>query len=228
MPVLAVLLVRFLRLSPEVSIALVALSISPLPPLLPQRGEKAGGSTRYGLGLVLVLAVLATPVIFIATMLLDKVFGRDYVATPLALAQLLGFSILAPLVLGMAVARVRPETAERLEKHLSRAQRVLLPTAAAALLISAAPAIGALVGNHTLAAIAIFVIAGFAVGHLLGGPDPDCSAVLAFASSCRHPATAMALAAANYPRADERGALALYALVTMVVGLLYAAWARNR
>ena len=95
MPVLAVLLVRFLRLSPEVSIALVALSISPLPLLLPQRGEKAGGSTRYGLGLVLVLAVLATPVIFIATMLLDKVFGRDYVATPLALAQLLGFSILA-------------------------------------------------------------------------------------------------------------------------------------
>lgn len=228
MPILAVALVSFLGLSPEVSIALVALSISPLPPLLPQRGEKAGGQVRYGLGLVLILALLATPVIFLAVPLLEKVFGREYVTTPWALAQLLVLSILAPLILGMATARLSPETAERLAAQLARVQRVLLPAAAVALLISAGPAIWALIGNHTLAAVGIFVVTGFAVGHLLGGPDPGCSAVLAFATSCRHPATAMALAAANYPNADERGALALYAVVTAVVGLLYGAWARRR
>ena len=36
-------------MKPEVAIALVALSVSPLPPLLPSRGEKAGGEPEYGL-----------------------------------------------------------------------------------------------------------------------------------------------------------------------------------
>ncbi len=228
MPVLAVLLVRFFGLSTEVAVALVALSISPLPPLLPQRGEKAGGSPRYALGLVLALALLATPVIVLAVTLLEKVFGRDYVATPWAITRLLVFAIVAPLMLGMTLARFAPGVAARLAPPLERLQRVLLPVAAVALLISAAPGMGALIGNHTLAAVTIFVVVGFGVGHLLGGPDPGCSAVLAFATSCRHPATAMALAAANYPTQNERGALALYALVTTVAGLLYAAWMRHR
>jgi len=55
-PVIASVLVSVMELRPQVAIALVALAISPLPPLLPRRGEKAGGHVQYGLGLVLVLA----------------------------------------------------------------------------------------------------------------------------------------------------------------------------
>ena len=47
-PVLAVALVRVFDLNREVAIALVALAVSPLPPLLPNRGEKAGGRADYG------------------------------------------------------------------------------------------------------------------------------------------------------------------------------------
>ena len=49
-PVLAVALVRVFDLNREVAIALVALAVSPLPPLLPSRGAKAGGRADYGLG----------------------------------------------------------------------------------------------------------------------------------------------------------------------------------
>ena len=58
MPAVAVVLARWFDFAPTVEIALVALAISPLPPLLPTREAKAGGGERYGLGLMVVLALL--------------------------------------------------------------------------------------------------------------------------------------------------------------------------
>ncbi len=227
-PVLAVVLVKVFDVHREVAIALVALSISPLPPLLPSRGAKAGGRHEYALGLVLMLALSAVPVIVAATAILQSVFGRDYVATPWAIARLLTLSVLAPLLVGMTVAHFLPSTARRLAGPIVRVQRWLLPIAMIALLVSAAPQMQSLLGDGTLLAVAIFVVGALAVGHLLGGPDRRDAAVLAFATSCRHPATALALASANFPTTDEHAAVALYGLVTAVAGGIYTLIARRR
>jgi BASS family bile acid:Na+ symporter len=227
-PALAVALVWALDLSKEVAIALVALAVSPLPPLLPGRGERAGGRAEYGLGLVFILAVLALPAIAVAAVILEALFGRDYVVTPWAVGRLLILSILLPLAAGMTVARISPTTARRLSVLIETAQRWLLPIAMVVLLISAAPQMLALLGNHTLGAIGIFVVVSFAAGHLLGGPDRRDATVLAFATSCRHPATALALASANFPDSDEHAAVALYGLVTAAVGAAYAFALRRR
>ena len=227
-PVLAVGLVKVFDVRLQVAVALVALAISPLPPLLPNRGEKAGGRADYGLGLVFVLAVLAVPALVLAAPILGAVFGRDYVVTPWAIARLLALSVLLPLLAGMTVARLSPATAQRLSLSIHRIQRWLLPIAMVALLISAAPGLWGLLGSHTLSAVGLFVVGTFAVGQLLGGPDRRESAILAFATSCRHPATALALASANFPDTDEHAAIALYGLVTAVVGLIYTQWAKRR
>ena len=227
-PALAVALVLVLDVHREVAIALVALSISPLPPLLPSRGAKAGGRSEYALGLVLVLALSAVPVIVVAAAVLQVVFGRDYVATPWAIARLLTLSVLAPLLAGMIVARFSPSTATRLAGPIVRAQRWLLPIAMIALLVSAAPRMWSLLGGGTLLAVVIFVAGALAMGHLLGGPDRRDAAVLAFATSCRHPATALALASANFPSTDEHAAVALYGLVTAVAGGIYTLIAKRR
>ena len=116
-PVLAVVLVRVFNLDHQVAIALVALSISPLPPLLPGRGEKAGGRAEYGLGLVLILAVLAVPMIAVSTLVLEVLFGRDYVVAPWTIGRLLILSMLVPLVGGMTVARFAPSTAVRADRE---------------------------------------------------------------------------------------------------------------
>jgi BASS family bile acid:Na+ symporter len=96
------------------------------------------------------------------------------------------------------------------------------------LLIAAAPDMWKLVGDLTLVAIVVFVVGTFVIGHLLGGPERELRVVLAFASSGRHPATALAIASANFPNIDEHGAVALYGLVTAGVGLLYTLWLRRR
>ena len=226
-PALAIALVKIFDLRHEVAIALVALSISPLPPLLPNRGAKAGGRTGYGLGLVLLLALLAVPVIMASTAVLQAVFGRDYVATPWAVARLLTLSILAPLAVGMMLAHRSPSTAQKLDGPIERVHRWLLPIAMITLLISAAPDMWKLIGNRTLLVLAIFAVAGLGVGHLLGGPDRRIAAMLAFATSCRHPATALTLVSANFPNTDAHAAVALYGLVTAVMGWLYTKWFRR-
>ena len=76
--------------------------------------------------------------------------------------------------------------------------------------------------------VGVFVVGAFAVGHLLGGPDRRHSAVLAFATGCRHPATALALASANFPGGDEHAAVALYGVATAVVGAAYTLWFKGR
>jgi BASS family bile acid:Na+ symporter len=226
-PALAIALVKIFDLHHEVAIALVALSISPLPPLLPNRGEKAGGRTDYGLGLVLLLALLAVPVIMVSAALLQVVFGRDYVATPWAIARLLMLSVLGPLAAGMIVADRSPATARVLDGPIERVQRWLLPIAMIALLISAAPDMWKLIGNRTLLFLAIFAVAGLGVGHMLGGPDRRFAAMLAFATSCRHPATALTLVSANFPSTDAHAAVALYGLVTAITGAFYTIWFRR-
>ncbi len=61
MPMLVVVFVKGFDLRTTIEVVLVALALSPVPPLLPRKEKKAGGLPSFGLGLMLVLAVGAIP-----------------------------------------------------------------------------------------------------------------------------------------------------------------------
>ena len=77
-------------------------------------------------------------------------------------------------------------------------------------------------------AIVAFVLVGFAVGHLLGGPERETSVVLGLSSACRHPAIAFTIASANFPDRPLGGAIILYLLVSILIGIPYVRWNRRR
>src|SRR3954451_19849464 len=52
MPLVAVFMARSFNLLLPVKVALVAMALAPVPPLLPRKGAKAGGSTSYLFGLL--------------------------------------------------------------------------------------------------------------------------------------------------------------------------------
>ncbi|WP_137146876.1 bile acid:sodium symporter family protein [Mycolicibacterium sp. CR10] len=228
MPAVAVALARSFDFVPTVSIALVALAISPLPPLLPSREAKAGGGERYGLGLMVVLAVLSIAWVPLSVQLIGLAFDRTYVVSAGDIAVVTSTSILLPLLIGMVTRRVATHFAVKISAIVEKAGKVLMPVAAVVLLIAVAPDVWRLVGDGTLLAITVFVVTGFAVGHLLGGPEPEHAAVLAFSAACRHPGTALAVAAANYPDENLRAAVLIYLAVNIVLGLSYAFWQRRR
>ena len=59
MPVRALFAVRWFDFRPTTEIVVIALAISPVPPLLPMKQTKAGGSVSYGLGLMMILALVS-------------------------------------------------------------------------------------------------------------------------------------------------------------------------
>jgi BASS family bile acid:Na+ symporter len=78
MPVIAVLLVRAFDFPSTVEIALVALAISPLPPVLPNRLIKAGGRASYAISLVATAGLASIILIPLAIELLGRHFGHVY------------------------------------------------------------------------------------------------------------------------------------------------------
>ncbi len=227
MPVVAVALSRWFDFPRVVEIDLIALALAPTPPLLPGRETRSGGHESYALGLMAVFAVLSIVLVPLSLKFLGASFGLPFSMSSTAVAAIVLKAILLPLAAGVIMRALAPALAHRLEKPVSMLAMILMPLAVLAVLISTAPAMWRLVGSGTILAIVIFLVIGFATGHVLGGPDPDHSIVLALSTACRHPAIALSIASANYP--DERfgPTILLYVLFGLVVGIPYLAWARR-
>jgi len=228
MPILAILFVKAFDLRQTVEVVLVALAISPVPPLLPQKESKAGGRRSYGIGLMLFLGLVAIVAIPLVIEILERVFSRSFTADSGAIARIILIAVFLPLVAGMTVRMLMPRIAERLEKPVRIVANGLLIVGVVVLLAVSWEAIWAAIGSGTMLALIAFVVAGLLVGHLLGGPEREHSVVLALSTACRHPAIALAVAAANYPDQRFGGTIILYLLVSAIVCIPYVAWQRRR
>jgi len=227
MPVVALLLARFFEFNRTVEIALIALSVSPTPPLLPQRQAVAGGSRSYALGLMAVLSLVAVVAVPLVIEVLELVSGRPLSMPPTSVARIVSLTVLLPLVGGVLVRTLAPRHAGWIGKSAARVGIVLLPVGIVALLIGLARAMGALLGDGTLLAMCLFLCVGLAVGDAMGRPDHH-APVVALMTACRHPALAWAIAQANFPEENVGPAIVLYILVTVVFGLPYIVWQRRR
>jgi bile acid:Na+ symporter, BASS family len=228
MPLVAIALSLLFRLHPAVEIALVALAVSPMPPLLPSREVKAGGRMSYGIGLMVVAAVLSIVFIPIALTVSGRVLGHPLSIGPAALARLAFFAVLLPLALGMIVHAKSSWLTTRVERPVRFVATIGLVVAVAAIVAAMLPTALTLVGNGTLLAFSIFVGLGLVVGHSLGGSNRDERAVLALCTACRHPAIAIAIGNTNFPGQSLVPAAVLLYLLTNVAGsLAYIAFERR-
>jgi BASS family bile acid:Na+ symporter len=222
MPVVAVLLSLLFNLPRPIAVALVALSMSPVPPLLPRKQGKAGGHEGYSLGLMVVAGLLAIVVMPLLLQLLGRYVDRELTMDPARIARMVIVMTVLPLVAGMAVRAAAPALAARVARPANLIAMVLLVIGALAILAAVAPAALRLMGGGAALAMAIFVVIGLAVGHWFGGPQDDERTVLALSTACRHPGLALAVATANAP--DEpnlAAAILLYLLVSAIVGIPY-------
>jgi BASS family bile acid:Na+ symporter len=229
MPLFAILATRISHFNPAVVIAVIALSISPVPPLLPRRVTKSGGLAPYGLGLMVTAGLFAIVYIPLAVYLIGKYFDRPFAMGPGAVAKMVVVSIVVPLAAGILFQRLAPAAAKRIAGPLLRIAGIVLLVGVLCILIFASPAAWSLVGNGTIIIFIVFIFVGLAVGHLLGGPDRDERVTLALSTACRHPALALAIAGANIPGEHHvLGAVLLYVLLNALLTLPYVAWQRKK
>ena len=228
MPAFALVLVSVIDLTPAAKIALVALSVSPIPPLLPKKLVKAGGTGSYAMGLLIAAGLLAIIFVPLAMEVIERVRHVPLQMTVVSIAALIFMTVLLPLGLGVAVHSLAPGRAERLAKPISQIAGIGLLACVATILITAAPIIWTLVDSGTLIALAAFVVVGLAIGHVLGGPKPENRTALAMSTASRHPGIAIAIAQTNFP--EQKLALAaviLYLVVNVLISIPYNAWTQR-
>lgn len=222
MPLFAVSMVAVTHLDPVVQIALIALSVSPIPPMLPKKARKAAGDASYAIGLLVLAALLAIAFVPLSVNLLGDIFGREVQISPATIASMLAINVLAPIAAGLLVHRFARPIAERIARPVSQLASILLAASVLPILFTQAPVILGLIGNGTLAAVVAFVLAGLVAGHLLGGPDPADRTVLALTTASRHPGIAAAIASANFPLQKlVVPVILLYLLVNVLISILY-------
>lgn len=222
MPATAVLLARSFDLHPAVKIALVALSVSPVPPLWPKRTLKAGGDESFTLGLLVATAAMAIVIIPVAMEAFQRVFSIQLRMPPDAVARLALMTVLLPLGLGLVVRRLTPGFAAGVAKPIGFLATLLLTASVLAIVLKLGPAAMSLIGDGTLVAMTAFALVALAAGHLLGGPAREDRLVLALASASRHPAIAIAIAELNFPGETlVAPAVVLHLLVSAVVTTPY-------
>jgi BASS family bile acid:Na+ symporter len=127
----------------------------------------------------------------------------------------------------MFLRRLSASLARRIAHPLSIFGTLLLVVAFVPVLIGQWHTLVSLVGIFTLVAIVVFVLVGLAVGHVLGGPDPDNRTVLALSTATRHPAVAMAVVHESQDKQAILGAVLLVLLVGSLVSAPYVKWRRR-
>jgi BASS family bile acid:Na+ symporter len=222
MPVFAASVIAVTHLDSVVQIALISLSVSPIPPMLPKKALNAAGDASYAIGLLVVAALLAIAIVPLSVRLMGWAFGRQAEISRTEVALILAANVLAPLGAGLLVHHAARQFSERIARPLSLLASILLVACIPPILFTATPAILSLIGNGTLIAIVAFILVGLAAGHRFGGPDPANRAVLALTTSSRHPGVAAAIASANFPQQKlVLPAILLYLLVNVLISIWY-------
>jgi bile acid:Na+ symporter, BASS family len=227
MPIIAALIATTFDLPLEVKVALVALAMSPVPPIIQKKQISAGGRREYVVGLLVAMSVFAMVLVPLTVMILDEVFGVSARITPASVAKIMLLTVLAPLLAGLLIRHWMP-AAEKASGTIITIAGILLIIATVLLLYGLWPITRTYIGNGVVAMLAALATIGLAVGHILGGPRPGDRTALAMSTASRHPAVALAVATSgtvSEPK-PELAIILLYLVVATIISLPYQKWRR--
>ncbi len=228
MPLIAWMLVAAFSLHPAVKIALIAISVSPIPPVLPKKALSAGGEHQYTIGLLSATSVLSIVLIPATMEAFAALSGAPVMMPPKVVAKLVLSTILGPLTVGILLRNIAPAFGDRVAKPIGTLASLLLVSTALPVLIGPARAALSLVGDGTIASLTAFALTGLIAGHVLGGPETDDRLVLALATASRHPAIALAIAHENFPLQHLAGPAVLgYLILSQILLALYLLWVKR-
>jgi BASS family bile acid:Na+ symporter len=228
MPLVAVAIATAFRLEQAVSVALVALALSPVPPILPRQQLSVSDDEPFVLGLLTIGSAVSIVVAPLVLELLGRAFGRELAIAPRVIAAVLATTVFLPIAAGQLLHRLWPSAARLIRPVAANAAGGLLAVLVLVLIVVARRPIWDLVGNGTLLAMVFFAAIGLLVGHLLGGPDRGDRAVLALATASRHPGVAIAIAGSTTQVQHVGAAVLLYLIVSGLVAAPYVARSRGR
>jgi BASS family bile acid:Na+ symporter len=228
MPVIALAMEVYLDFPHAARVGLVVIALSPIPQLLPKELVAGGGRSSYAFGLAVTMAISAIVLTPFLVHFIGRLMNRPFAVDTSTVASVLVPTVIVPLVLGLLVQRTMPRHAARLAPPMIAAANVILLVALVALLTLVIGSVFEVFTLRALLAMVAFVAAGLAIGHVMGGPEPDNSVVLAIACVKRNPGIAIAIATQNFPEESFAPTVIMYALVAGLLTTPYVRWIGRR
>ena len=223
-PLAALAAVKWLVLPIPVKTAILVLAVSAGAPLLPKKLIRLGRES-YVFSLVVTSSLLAVVTVPAWLLVLAPLFGRESAVEPGAVALVIAKAFLAPLVLGMLLRWPLSRVAERLSDLILKAGGILLLVAGLSLLATHVRLL-AEIGWLPLVSLAGLTAVALAIGHALGGPNPDDRTALAVVCGTRHVGIAM-LAASAVPGPRTIALVLAYLVASAAVSIPYLRWRRR-
>jgi bile acid:Na+ symporter, BASS family len=224
MPLAAIGIARLLRLDQPLGVALLLLGAAAGAPFLPKLASVAKGSLAFAVGLMVLLMVLTVVYMPLVLPLLLKGVSVD----PTKIARSLVLLMMLPLALGLLVRARREALAARAAPYFNKFSSLSLTVMIVLQLVTNVRNILDLYGTRGVLASVVFLLVGFGLGWLLGGPGTDTRGVLALGTAQRNIAAALVVGGQNF--SDPR--VVVMVVVVAIVGLLVlmplARWAAKR
>ena len=187
MPLAAVLLARALRLDTSLGVGLLVLGAAAGAPFLPLLAKLSKGNLAFAVGLMVLLMVLTVG--YMPLVLPRLLEGVSVDAAKIA--RSLVFLMLLPLGVGLAVKAWYEAAAARVKPVLDRVSSVCLILLITLMTVTNFDKMVDVFGSRGILAAILFLLLGFGIGYVLGGPARETRRVLALGTAQRNIAASL-------------------------------------
>lgn len=219
-PAIVIGLCLLLPIASWTKAGLVMMAVSPLAPLAPIKMLK-GAAREYAVGTTFALMLVATVAVPLTAEAL-RPLTTNHVKIPLTMVTLIvGTTVLLPLAIGVWAHGEWETFSERLAPFLRKGALAIIVPIALLILVRFWREFVPLLGDGTLAVIAVAAASALVFGYALGGPDQANRKALAEAAATRHPGLAAAIAPLHSSDPRILAAILLYMFASAAFSLAF-------
>ncbi len=227
-PVLIYLVLLSLPLPSDVKIGIMLMAAAPVAPMAPPFVEGARGDVAYGVGLMVVVAILS---VVLTPLILGLALPKSEAGVqvdPMQIVQTLVTVQLIPISIGMAIRQRSPDWAEKLLKFVPRIGQIGLLAGVGLLLASQSEHILS-ISPVTYLVLVLLVVGCLVIGDwMLAGEPENKRRALAVSTAIRNIPLAFLIASASFPDSAVGPVTLVFSVLTMLFSVLYGKLRRSR
>jgi predicted Na+-dependent transporter len=221
-PLLTILCLIWIPLSPDIKIGIILMAAAPIAPMAPVPFvEKAKGDVIYSVGLMVIVAVLSivfTPLIL--SLSIPKSLG-GVTLDPIQIVKTLLMVQLIPIAVGMIIRKVSPLWAGRLVKVVPKIGQIGLLIGVGLLLAKQASQIISIDILAYLIMIILSILALFVGDRMLIREAGDKRRALAISTAIRNIPLAFLIATQSFPDSIVGPVTLVFSVFTMLLSIVY-------